>query len=160
MKTRFGALSAGVLAIAALAGSALAQDYTEPPSFGRVSLSSGFTPDPYVRNLTAGGPIRAQDRFSECRGYIANAPDFSINYTSGSFPLIFTVDSDTDTTLVINGPDARWYCDDDGAESPLNPMVRFSNPQSGRYDIWVGTYEEGSLQDATLIISELSSSED
>ncbi|WP_306015035.1 hypothetical protein [Oceanicaulis sp. MMSF_3324] len=155
MKTRFGALSAGVLAIAALAGSALAQDYTEPPSFGRVSLSSGFTPDPYVRNLTAGGPIRAQDRFSECRGYIANAPDFSINYTSGSFPLIFTVDSDTDTTLVINGPDARWYCDDDGAESPLNPMVRFSNPQSGRYDIWVGTYSRQAGQPATLFVSEL-----
>ncbi len=154
MKT-IGALTAGCMSVAVLASAALAQDYTEAPSFGRVSLSSGFTPDPYVRNLTAGGSIRAQDRFSDCRGYIANAPDFSVNYTAGSLPLIFTVDSDADTTLVINGPDARWYCDDDGAESPLNPLVRFSNPQSGRYDIWVGTYSRGAGVPATLFVSEL-----
>ena len=150
-----GVLTAGAVAAAVMAGAALAQDFTEAPSFGRVSLSSGFTPDPYVRNLTAGGSIRAQDRFSDCRGYIANAPDFSVNYTAGSLPLIFTVDSDADTTLVINGPDARWYCDDDGAESPLNPLVRFSNPQSGRYDIWVGTYSRGAGVPATLFVSEL-----
>ena len=154
MKT-IGALTAGCMSVAVLASAALAQDYTEAPSFGRVSLSSGFTPDPYVRNLTAGGSIRAQDRFSDCRGYIANAPDFSVNYTAGSLPLIFTVDSDADTTLVINGPDARWYCDDDGAESPLNPLVRFSNPQSGRYDVWVGTYSRGAGVPATLFVSEL-----
>ena len=150
-----GALTVGAVTAALMASATLAQDYTEPPSFGRVSLSSGFTPDPYVRNLTAGGSIRAQDRFSDCRGYIANAPDFSVNYTAGSLPLIFTVDSDADTTLVINGPDARWYCDDDGAESPLNPLVRFSNPQSGRYDVWVGPYSRGAGVPATLFVSEL-----
>ena len=85
-----GALTVGAVTAALMASATLAQDYTEPPSFGRVSLSSGFTPDPYVRNLTAGGSIRAQDRFSDCRGYIANAPDFSVNYTAGSLPLIFT----------------------------------------------------------------------
>ena len=154
MKT-IGALTAGCMSVAVLASAALAQDFTEAPSFGRVSLNSGFTPDPYVRNLTAGGSIRAQDRFSDCRGYIANAPDFSVNYTAGTLPLIFTVDSDADTTLVINGPDARWYCDDDGAESPLNPLVRFSNPQSGRYDVWVGTYSRGAGVPATLFVSEL-----
>lgn len=149
-------LTACVFATAFFAGStALAQDFTEPPSFGRATLSAGFTPDPYVRNLTAGGSIRAQDRFSDCRGYIANAPDFSVNYSAGSFPLIFSADSDADTTLVINGPDGRWYCDDDGAESPLNPLVRFSNPSSGRYDIWVGTYLSGSGVPATLFVSEV-----
>jgi len=63
-----GALTVGAVTAALMASATLAQDYTEPPSFGRVSLSSGFTPDPYVRNLTAGGSIRAQDRFSDCRG--------------------------------------------------------------------------------------------
>ena len=134
---------------------AAAQDFTEPPAFGSVDLTAGFLPDPHVRNLTAGGSIRAQSRFSSCRGYIANAPDYSVQYAAGSSPLIFTVDSDRDTTLVINGPDTRWHCDDDGADSPFNPMVRFDNPQSGRYDVWVGTYSSGSGAPATLFVSEI-----
>ncbi len=153
MKTLTG-LAAGLCALAVF-GTANAQDYTEPPAFGSVTLQAGFSPDPHIRNLTAGGSIRAETRFSSCRGSIANAPDYSLYYTAGSLPLIFTVDSDRDTTLVINGPDAQWYCDDDGAQSPLNPMVRFNNPQSGRYDIWVGTYSSGAGVPATLFISEL-----
>jgi len=153
MKTLTG-IAAGLCAVAAVS-TATAQDYTEAPSFGSVTLQAGFSPDPHIRNLTAGGAIRAETRFSGCRGSIADAPDYSVYYTSGSLPLIFTVDSDRDTTLVINGPDTRWYCDDDGAESPLNPLVRFDNPQSGRYDVWVGTYTQGAGVPATLFISEL-----
>jgi hypothetical protein len=137
------------------AAPAKAQDYTAPPAFGSVTLQAGFTPDPHVRNLTAGGAISASSRFSSCRGYIADAPDYSVYYTAGSLPLIFTVDADRDTTLVINGPDTQWYCDDDGAESPLNPMVRFNQPQSGRYDVWVGTYFQGTGVPASLFVSEL-----
>jgi len=154
MKTMMSITASLMLAVG-LTGAALAQDYTEPPAFGRIDLNAGFSPDPYARNLTAGGSIRAQNRNSSCRGYIANAPDFSVYYTAGSLPLIFSVDSDSDTTLVINGPDTRWHCDDDGAREGFNPMVRFNDPQSGRYDVWVGTYSEGSGVPATLFISEL-----
>ncbi len=153
--TVYGVAAAIFASALALAAPAHAQDYSAPPSFGSVTLNAGFSPDPHVRNLTAGGSIRAETRFSSCRGSIANAPDYSLYYTAGSFPLIFTVDSDRDTTLVINGPDAQWYCDDDGAQSPLNPLVRFNNPQSGRYDIWVGTYSQGAGVPATLFISEI-----
>ena len=132
-----------------------AQDYSEAPAFGSTRLVAGFLPDPHVVNLTAGGSISARSRFSECRGYIANAPDYSVYYEAGFGPLIFSVDADRDTTLVINGPDTSWYCDDDGAEAPLNPLVRFENPQSGRYDVWVGTYSEGSGTPATLFVSEI-----
>ncbi|MEO1039081.1 MAG: hypothetical protein AAFX09_06000 [Pseudomonadota bacterium] len=137
----------------------LAQDYSEDPTYGSVRLSAGFVPDPHSVTLTAGGSIRAQDRFSECRGYIANAPDYSLYYEAGTMGLYFSVDSDRDTTLVINGPDTRWYCDDDGADEPLNPLVHFTNPQSGRYDIWVGTYGD-SMASATLFISELGEATD
>jgi hypothetical protein len=149
------AIACALTVAAGVAAPTVAQDFTEAPAFGSVRLNAGFLPDPHVRNLTAGGSIRAQDRFSSCRGYIANAPDYSVYYTAGSSPLIFTVDADRDTTLVINGPDARWYCDDDGAESPLNPLVRFNNPQSGRYDVWVGTYSTGAGVPASLFVSEI-----
>ncbi|MGJ3232019.1 MAG: hypothetical protein ACFE0P_09485 [Oceanicaulis sp.] len=140
---------------AALTGAVEAQDWMRPASFGGTELRSGFSPDPHVRNLTAGGTIRAASRFSNCNGYIADAPDYSVSYQAGSLPLIFTADSDRDTTLIINDPNGDWWCDDDGAEAPLNPMIRFDQPASGRYDVWVGTYSSGAGVPATLFISEL-----
>jgi hypothetical protein len=148
------ALAAGAVALA-FSSTASAQNWQASPSYGETYLSSGFTPDPHSVRLSAGGSIRAQDRFSDCRGYIADAPDYRLQYSAGSLPLYLNVDSDTDTTLVVNGPDGRWYCDDDGADEALNPLLYWSNPPSGQYDIWVGTYSSGGLADATLFISEL-----
>ena len=81
---------------------------------------------------------------------IARAPDYEFTYTAGSFPLSFGVVSDSDTSLVINGPDGRWYCNDD-AEG-LNPILTWGRPPSGSYDIWVGAV--GQAASATLLISE------
>lgn len=147
-------------AVAALAGSAAhAQDWTLNPTYGSVSLNSGFTPDPYRVNLSSGGPINVSNSIGgSCRGYVANAPDFRLNYSAGSWPLIITVNSSADTTLVINGPDGRWYCDDDGGEG-LNPRLEWGSPPSGQYDIYVGTYGSATLQPSTLIITELGSSQ-
>ncbi len=126
-----------------------------PPAFGETSLSSGFADDPRTVDLFAGGEIDASNALGGgCVGSIAEAPDYSINYDAGGFSLYLYVDSLADTTLVVNGPDGEWYCDDDSAGS-FNPLVEFGTPQSGRYDIWVGTYE-GGVEDATLFISEIS----
>jgi hypothetical protein len=38
----------------------------------------------------------------------------------------------------------------------MNPGLRIDNPQSGLYEIWVGTYSQGNAQ-AVLSISELTS---
>ncbi len=147
------AAAAAVFAVAA--SSAVAQNYNLNPTYGTVNLSGGFTPDPQVVNLQSGGQINAQSLSSSCRGFIANAPDVRLNWRSGSLPLIISVNSNADTTLVVNGPDGSWYCDDDGGNRGLNPAIRFNNPQSGQYDIWVGTYGNASLQPAQLHISEL-----
>ena len=150
--------AASVLAIMAMAGAAEAQDWTLNPTYGNVSLVSGFSPDPLLVSMQSGGSIDAARSIGgSCQGYIANAPDFRLQYQSGSvLPLIISVNSNADTTLVINGPDGRWYCDDDGGEG-LNPSLRWNTPASGQYDIYVGTYLNASYQDATLSISELRS---
>lgn len=144
-----------ILAAAVAASPAASQDFNANPNFGTVALRSGFTPDPHVVAVRSGGSLNAERLGSACRGFISSAPDVRLNFTAGSLPLIISVASRADTTLVVNGPDGRWYCDDDGGEGGLNPMVRFNAPASGRYEIWVGTYGSASLEPASLHISEL-----
>lgn len=124
------------------------------PVYETVTLSAGFTPDPWSRQLQAGGPNSVSGLASGCVGYINNAaPDFDLNYTAGSLPLYIHASSDTDTTLVINDPSGRWHCNDDAIG--LNPMVSMQNPQSGNYNIWVGVHGSTTLSPATLLITEI-----
>jgi hypothetical protein len=147
--------SSALLAAAAVPSSA--QNTNADPNYGTVALRTGFTPDPRVVSLRAGGDIDASNAGQGCSGFITNAPDVRLVYSAGSLPLIISVAAGSDTTLVVNGPDGRFYCDDDGGIGGLNPMVRFNNPQSGRYEIWVGTYRSGATQPARLHLSELGS---
>ncbi|MFC4724801.1 hypothetical protein AB6B38_01870 [Glycocaulis abyssi] len=145
--------------------SASGPDWRLNPSYETVNLRGGFVPDPYTVDLQSGGPNRVRDTISDtgsgdarrdnrCSGHIADAPDVRLNFTPGSLPLIISVASSSDTTLVINAPDGRWYCDDDSGQG-TNPSIRWDRPQSGQYDIWVGTWASTSLRDAVLHISEL-----
>lgn len=70
----------------------------------------------------------------------------------GNLPLVFRTLSSVDTTLIINGPDGSWSCDDD-SYGDLDAEVRFNRPQGGTYDVWVGTFG-GSTAAATLLITE------
>jgi len=129
-------------------------DFTLEAGFGSVSLEAGFTPDPYVVSIVSGGGYSASTVSSSCRGWVAEAPDYSVNYLAGSFDLTIAAVSNSDTTLLVNGPNGEWYCDDDGGEG-LNPLLNFSNPASGRYDVWVGSYSEGEFANSTLSVSEI-----
>ena len=150
-------LLAALMAPAAIAPAVLAQDVTAPATYGEAYLSAGFTPDPHRVPLTAGGDIDAAASIGGgCIGHIARAPDFDLYYNAGTLPLIISVGSGADTTLAVNAPDGSWYCDDDGGDG-LNPSVRFSPPQTGVYDIWVGTVLEAQPAPAVLTISELHS---
>lgn len=155
MTTRTLALACFVAIAAAVP--AAAQDPNADPNYGTVTLTGGFTPDPRVVSLRAGGDLSAREAGSHCGGFITSAPDVRLDFTPGSLPLIISVAADADTTLVINAPDGRFYCDDDGGVNGANPAVRFNSPTQGRYEIWVGTYRAGASQPARLHISEVSS---
>lgn len=130
-------------------------DYSLPSNYGSTELTAGFAPDPYNVSLQAGGDVPASEAVdASCRGYATTAPDYDVTYTAGDFDLYISATADRDATLIVNAPDGSWWCDDDSA-GDLNPGLVFDNPQSGRYDIWVGTYSEGPAADATLHISEL-----
>lgn len=151
------ALLFGSLSLACLVGPAAAQNPSAEPNYGEVRLQAGFTPDPRVVALRAGGDLPASRIRADCRGFVTDAPDLKLHYDAGSFPLIISVAAAADTTLVVNGPDGAWHCDDDGGVNGLNPSIRFDNPRGGRYDIWIGTYRAGATQDARLHISEVRS---
>jgi hypothetical protein len=151
------ALTIAAAALIALAPAAHAQDPSLSATYADVSLSTGFTPDPYRIDLTAGGSIDASHLGSPCTGSIARAPDVQLTYSAGSLPLYLVVNAQADTTLVVNGPDGQWYCDDD-SNGGTNPQVTWNSPRSGVYDIWVGTYGGGTTP-AALFITELTDGE-
>lgn len=148
---RFSALAA-LAALAVSASPASAQNAGLTANFGEIRLSAGFTPDPYRVQIVAGGSIDGSRLPGACVGTISAAPDFEVTYSAGGFPLVFRTLSSVDTTLIINGPDGQWYCDDDSF-GDSDAEVRFNRPQSGTYDIWVGTFN-GGTSSATLLITE------
>jgi hypothetical protein len=126
------------------------------PNYGTVDLVSGFTPDPHQLTLLSGGEIDASalSDVAYCTGFIDDAPDYRLNYTSGDFPLYISATSAADVSLVVRSPDGQFLCDDDSA-GDYNPRVTLEAPQSGSYEIWVGTYGGPEFHDTTLEISEL-----
>lgn len=148
-------LLAAVAAVA-VAGPVAAQDYNADPNYGEVRLSAGFTPDPSLTSLRAGGSIDAGTRYKGCTGYITAQPDMRLYWDgNGSLDLKISAVSNADVTLVVNGPDGSWHCDDDSGDDS-NPSLTF-RPVAGRYEIWVGTYASGDSKPAVVSISELSS---
>jgi hypothetical protein len=142
-----------LLVAVAAPGVSAAQTASRTANFGEIQLSAGFTPDPYRVDLTAGGAIDAYtdtDLPGACVGDISDAPDFEVTYSAGSLPLVFRTRSSTDTTLIINGPNGQWYCDDD-SWGDGDAEVRFNKPQSGTYDVWIGTFNGGTASAALLI---------
>ncbi len=92
-----------------------------------------------------------------CTGFATSAPDFSVNYTSGAFPTLrfyfIATDSAKDTTMIINTPGGGWVCNDD-SPATLNPMIDFSSPATGRYDVWIGSFTSGTFNSGTLHVTE------
>ncbi|MEL7362789.1 MAG: hypothetical protein AAFN13_12015 [Bacteroidota bacterium] len=125
-------------------------DIGAAPTYGDVRVSQGFGSS--TTTLTAGGSF--QPDFGNCTyGNVAGAPDVDLYYTtSGSGPLFISVESEGDTTLLVNMPDGTWACDDDSGNGS-NPLLIIPNAADGLYDIWVGTYGDA-MQSATLTISE------
>ena len=92
-----------------------------------------------------------------CGGTIdAGQPSAAIAYTAdgGTGTLaIGAMDLETDLVLVVQAPDGRVYCNDDFVDR--NPLVAVTDPPSGTYVVWVGTFAGGASAGApTLTIAE------
>ncbi len=137
-----------------VAHESLAQNVDARASYGEVQLQAGFLPDPYSVGVRAGGDLYLT-HFLGCQpgGWFANSPDFRIHFQAGNAPLSIYVRAPGDTMLLVNAPDGRWSCNDDF--QGFNPALVFNPPLSGRYEIWVGTYDRTRVRNAVIYISEL-----
>lgn len=156
----FAALAAALFFLVSGVGSASAQacpSWNNPTVFGSATLNGGFLPDPYVRNLTAGGRVDlAPCTNYQWYGYVVTRPDFRLFY-NGSSPtgrLTFALEarSNVDTILLINAPDGSWHYNDD--YRGFNSAIVFYNPMAGQYDVWAGSYQRSSNNPAQLIVTE------
>ncbi len=137
------------------AGSAQAcPNFSLRAAFGTINLPGGFLPDPYLRNVTAGGGFHLPNCVSGAVGWVAAAPDFQFNYGGGAASLTLAILSNADTVLLINDPNGQWFFNDDAAGFGLGAAVSFNRPIPGVYDIWIGTYNRASGIPAQLYISE------
>ncbi len=160
-KSRMKSVAAAFAAHAMLFGfgSAAAQtlDYTADANYGTVSLEAGFWPDPHTVEMTSGGDVDLALAIDDdiCSGYATSNPDLKLQWDQSSSGLLkLWVESEGDTTLVINDSEGDWHCDDDSA-GDLNPLIELDAASGGRYDIWVGSYESDDNYSATLYVSEL-----
>jgi len=112
----------------AVASPAAAQEYVE--------LTGGFGPDSHNVTAYAGGDIDASSIAGSCVGMVGETPQVTLYFTAYGGPLIISAYSEADTSLVVQAPDGRWYCNDD--TEGLNPRVNWNSARSGEYRIHIG----------------------
>ena len=113
------------------------------PLYRETSLDAGFQPSPFTVQFIGGGRNQAADFVAEsqCRGYVSEAPDFSVFLSEGFSEVWFGVFSPADMMLLVNAADGNWHCSD-AATIGANPGIGFSFALAGLYDVWVGSADE------------------
>lgn len=151
-----------LILMSALSLTAVAQNVSQPAYYGETSLSAGFDDDPRIISMIAGGSIDlSQSSLFNCVGFVAEAPDYELNYSAGSgdLELTFLAVSEADTVILVNAPNGDWHCNDDfDVDFGVIAGLTFEQPLSGVYDIWVGVYDQDNLySEADLYITEIGS---
>ncbi len=129
-------------------------DPEREPLYGEAALSTGFQPAPFSTQLIGGGrnPVADFIAGEQCRGYVSEAPDFSVSLSDSFSEIWFAVHSPADMTLLVNDADGSWLCSDDYLGA--NPGIRFSFPPAGHYDVWVGSADKDNYAAAIFYVSE------
>lgn len=120
---------------------------------GSVALGAGFLPDPWSTAFNVRSARTAGSVSSGCSGHIEWTPTLTLAFSGSSRALELYVRSTTDTVLLVRDPAGRIVCDDDSGGSN-NPKIVFTNPRTGNYEIYVGTYSANHTATGSLFISE------
>lgn len=126
-------------------------DPARDPLYGEISLARGFQPSPYALQILGGGRSDAAEFLADpaCRGYVSEAPDYSVYLSEDLADLRFGVYSPAAMTLLVNGADGRWHC-----SAGADPAISFGYALSGLYDVWIGSQERGNYAASIFHLSE------
>lgn len=138
----------------ALPTTATGPDPARDPLYGEITLARGFQPSPYALQILGGGRSDAAEHLADpaCRGYVSEAPDYSVYLSEDMTDLRFAVYSPAAMTILINGADGRWHCSAD--DSGGDPVISFDYALSGLYDVWVGSQDEGNYAASIFYLTE------
>ena len=138
----------------ALPTTATGPDPALQPFYGEVSLAAAFQPSPFTVQFIGGGRNRIADFVAGagCRGYVSEAPDYSVSLSELRSSLWFGIYSPADMTLLISDPAGNWHCSDRNPGG--DPLIGFNLASSGFYDIWVGSAAQGNYAAAIFYVSE------
>jgi hypothetical protein len=148
---KIGGLALSALAIG-LPTSGNAQPAAFPPE---TLLSQEFVPNPLELTGNSGGRFPANRVIARertptglCLGYINALPNHIMTLEVFFDDLSVRVESEQDTTLIVQGPGGIWCSDD--AEGH-NPAIE-GQWLAGTYQIWVGSYVQTQSADYNLLI--------
>jgi len=157
-------LSVALMAVPAFAKTVRNEpNWEAQPLYTTLDLAPDFNNDPRKVEIEAGGDQSMEGMGEDCAGFINwDKPDVDVNYANdkdagspaGTEQLSFYVKASKDTTMLVYTPDQKWVCVDDTSDSNENPSLTFKRPLAGNYNIWIGTYDSGSTQKATLYVTE------
>ncbi len=130
-------------------------------NFGTIKLSSSFDT---TKKVTASGytggsyslsAISNRDRDKNaCIGFADPNPDHILVLEEDFSRLQILINSGSDTTLLIQGPDDNIIrCGDDTGKSK-DASISDRNWKKGTYKVWVGTLNSGVKLDYTLTVQQ------
>lgn len=124
-----------------------------PDAFITMNLEAGFVLDPFLISVNGGGNVDASSLGEGCTGYISENPILTVDWTGeADFVDVFFY-SEHDPVLVIQTPDGGYRCNDDASGTLLDPQIKLENPAPGRYNFWVGSFDEGQLIPGILVLT-------
>ncbi|MCA9902995.1 MAG: hypothetical protein KC547_03985 [Anaerolineae bacterium] len=143
---------------------ASAQEGIDPdalPNFATLTLGGTETYwlDPtlvsVVGGVLQGDRINASTLGAGCTGIIPVAPDVVVNWeedtTIDKLRIFFF--STGDPTMVVVTPNGETLCNDDVNPLVLDPMIEIENPASGRYAIFMGSFEGDAIEPGFLVFT-------
>ncbi|MBE9208015.1 hypothetical protein IQ244_16080 [Nostoc sp. LEGE 06077] len=147
--------------LAILAAVTAAPAIAETPNFGKFSLLPGFEPAQGKFSGYTGGSfslpaISNRDRDKKaCLGFADPKPDYTMVLEKDFDQLTILVNTgNTDTTLLIKGPDNETIrCGDDTGRSK-DASISDRNWKKGIYQIWVGTFNSDAKHKYTLTVQQ------
>jgi hypothetical protein len=106
-----------------------------PPSYGTANLIPNQR---IMLQGVAGGGVSLSAVDGSCRGYAQPTPSHVLMVPPGAAMVRIGATSGIDTTLMVQMPDGRIVCDDDGGDG-LNPLLEVP-AVPGQMRVWVGSY--------------------